>query len=51
MQGIILYTSGLFFDAKGHVAAWTFILTVLGVSIIGGIALIFFDKKRYKDLY
>ena len=51
MQGIILYTSGLFYDSKGHVAAWTFILTVLGVSIIGGIALIFFDKKRYKDLY
>ena len=51
MQGVILYISGLLYDTQGYVGAWIFVLTILGISIAGAMGLIYFDKRRYKDLY
>lgn len=42
---------GLFYDHSGSVAAWIFVFVLLGISLIGSIALIGLDRRRYKKLY
>lgn len=51
LQGACMFLIGIIYDNMGHVSAWTFVFVLLGLSIIGGAALIVLDKKHYRDLY
>lgn len=50
-QGGCMFVSGIIYDRAGNVGAWAFVLMVLAVAILGGIVLIYWDKKKYSELY
>lgn len=49
--GLSLVITGRIYDSAGSIAAWVCVLIILGIAIAGGIWLIFYDRKRYRDLY
>lgn len=51
LQGTCLFVVGLIYDNLGSTQAWVFVMEVLALAIIGGVALIFCDKKRYGKMY
>ena len=51
LQGICMLAVGALYDGMGYRTAWTFILGMLALAIIGGAYLIIWDKKYYKELY
>ena len=51
INGVVELTIGIFYDNLGSASAWTFVLGLLGVAIVGSIILIPLDKKRYPGLY
>lgn len=51
MQGGCMLLSGILYDAFGSTTAWTLVFSILAVGIVLSIGLIFFDKRRYKELY
>lgn len=51
LYGVIMMFTGRFYDLHGNVLAWTFIFTLLGITILGSTFLLFIDRREFPDLY
>jgi len=49
--GVVMFVLGVLYDNFGNVTAWLFAFSLLGIAIIASIALIFWDKKAFPNLY
>jgi len=51
LYGAAMYVIGVLYDNYGNVTAWYFAFIALGVALIGSVIIMFWDRKKFPNLY